>query len=76
MKLYNFKSKDDVINFLNERVGNNWEGEIAIINEEINNCIRFNAGGARWFDENGNTTFAKVVSTLYKNRQAINNISI
>ena len=79
MKVYNIKSKEDVVSILNERTKEKWDGSLILVNEqlEINNIehyIRFSQGGSRWHDYECNISFEEVVEILWKNRKIINKI--
>ncbi|MBU3111981.1 hypothetical protein [Clostridium lacusfryxellense] len=72
------KSKEDARLYLIDCMGGTenakWEGKYYTLNEvQQENTYRWNAGGARIFDENNQITFEILIDATYKNRKVINN---
>jgi len=72
------KNKEDARQFLMDAMGGfentKWEGFFYTLNEvQTENTYRWNAAGARIFDEEKQIEFNKLINIAFKNRKGINN---
>ena len=71
------KNKEDARQFLMDTMGGientKWEGFFYTLNDaQQENTYRWNAAGARIFNEDGQIEFETLINVAYKNRKAIN----